>query len=128
MPRINVNPNATVSNFEPVAAGTYRMKFIAVEQKMKQGGEHPYLEWQLEQVAQDVKGIHGGSAGRVYDVTTLKPDAQFALRGLVEAVGLSWQDFDTEDVIGREVDVVLSLGTNQSGKPRNEVEKYIRAA
>lgn len=126
--RIAVNPEAQVSNFEPVEAGVYRMKFTKVEQKTKEGGQHPYLEWILEHVGQDVKGILGGNAGRVYDVTTLKPDAQFALRALVEAVGLSWQDFDTEEVIGREVDAVLSLGVSPNGKKRNEVEKYVRVA
>ena len=45
---------------------------------------------------------------------------------MIEAAGLSWADFDTEELEGKELTVRVGLREFE-GKPRNEVSGYIKA-
>lgn len=112
MPRVTVNPNAEVSQFNPVKAGTYRLKITGSEQKQSQAG-NDYIEWTLKFVdpADSLTGVDGqplkGQPSNIRLRTMLSPELQWKLRGLVEAALGSWRDFDEDELYGKEVEVSI---------------------
>ena len=121
--RITVDPNTESTGFDYVANSAQRLRIVAVTLKKK---EHPYLNWEFELADPNVKGIKGGKPGHIFEITTLKSggNAQFRLIQVCEALGLTWGDFDTEEVIGRELDAYLKVREYQ-GNFSNEVDKFI---
>jgi len=129
--RITVDPNTDSSGFGHVAAGQYRLRIKSCEQKMKQGGEFPYLAWNLEFADPNVQAADGKSkVGSIFDNTTLKPgsNSQFALKRICDAAGVAWGDFDTENMIGLELNANVIVGKDNKGEPRNEIGRYIPLA
>ena len=126
--RINVNPNAEVSQFNPVKAGTYSLRIEAVEQL--EGPKGPYLKWRMAITTStdEICGIDGealkGAPSSIFAITSLIPEAQFKLRQLVEAAGLAWDDFDTEDLLGKEISAKVDERTYE-GTVSNEVKVYL---
>ena len=123
--RINVNPNTDAAGFGYAAPGQYTMRVVKCE--VKEGTKAPYLKWEFEFVDPNVQTTTGkGKPGHVFENTTLSQEgnAQFQLRRLCDALGLPWEDFDTEDVVGMEFDAVL--GTKEyEGTISNEVKKFV---
>jgi len=112
MPRINVNPDVEISGgFEIVKDGTYMMKIDTVEEK--EGQKAPYLKWKLSfvQPKEELFGLDDqpikGTPASLFVNTTLKAEAQFRLKELVLAAGGDWGDFDTDDMLEKEVQVKL---------------------
>ena len=114
--RITVNPDTEASSgFGYTEAGQYRLRVVKVEQV--KGKKAPYLKWEYEFVDPNVQAV--GSTpekpirvGHVFENTTLsteKKNSQFALRNMIEALGLAWADFDTESAIGLELDAMLKI-------------------
>ena len=124
--RIIVDPNTEVTGFDYVENGLYTLRVVNVEQKQKAGGEFPYLHWEFEIADPNIKGVKGKQAGHIFKNTTLKPgsNSQFRLRQLCNALGLTWGDFDTEDVKGLECDGYLKV-REYNGDFSNEVDKFI---
>jgi hypothetical protein len=123
--RVTVDPNVEEGGFGYAAAGQYRLKVVKVEQKV--GPQAPYLSWTLEISDPTVQTVTGkGKVGHVYEITTLKSgeNAQFRLKQLCNALGRTWGDFDTDEVIGCELDAVLGIEEYQSIM-KNKVEKFI---
>ena len=121
--RITINPDAEISGFGYVEAGPYRLRVIKVDQQ--QGKKAPYLKWEFELTDPNIKATDGKSMpGHIFDNTTLKPEAQFALRAVVEGLGLAWEDFDTEAAIGLELDVQLKI-KEYEGTFSNEISRVI---
>ena len=112
MPRISVNPEAEVSQFNPVKAGVYKMRVTGSEQKKSQAG-NDYIEWQMKFVssADELKGIDNqplkGQPSNVRLRTMLSPELQWKLRALVESALGEWRDFDEDELYGKEVEVKI---------------------
>ena len=124
--KITTNPSTEVSSFGYVEAGRYALRVVNVEQK--EGPKAPYLNWEFELADPNVKATDGKSKpGHVFEITTLKEDAQFALRSLVEALGLEWgAELETDELVGQEFNV--NLGIEQyEGNMKNVVKRYIKA-
>lgn len=116
--RVTVNPSAEPSgDFGYVAPGDYMLRVVKVELQRKSGGEHPYLKWTLELADPSIQCVNNepGKApkkpGQIFENTTLKPDAQFRLRDLSDALGLTWGDFDTDNVVGMTLKAKLTTDT-----------------
>jgi hypothetical protein len=123
--RINVDPDTSSSGFGYAAAGKYRLRIIKVEQAT---AKFPYLKWTFEFADPNVKP-EGGEAkkvGSIFENTTLKKgeNSQFRLKQLCDSIGVTWGDFDTDDLIGREFEAEVDLKDYQ-GTISNEVKKYI---
>lgn len=121
--RITVDPNTESSGFDYVENGMYRLRVVNVEMKKK---EYPYLNWELEIADPNVKGIKGKQPGHIFEITTLKSgsNAQFRLKQICDALGLTWGDFDTDDTKGMECDAYLKVKEYNSVFS-NEVDKFI---
>ena len=123
--RIVIDPTAEITGFGYVEPGQYRLRVVKVEQ-MK-GKKAPYLHWEFEFVDPTVKATDGKSTpGHVFENTTLcrEKNAQFMLRGIIESLGCGWADFDTESVVGLELDAMLKT-REYEGKISNELAKVL---
>ena len=127
--RITVNPDTESSGFGYVEPGPYRLRAAKVD--IKEGKKAPYLKWELEFVDPNVQAVGSTpekpiSVGKVFMNTTLSTEknAQFMLRNVIEGLGLAWGDWDTEEVIGLELDVQLKT-KEYEGKISNEVARVI---
>jgi len=126
--KITVDPTTELSGFGYVEAGKYRLRVVSCTQQA--GKKFPYIKWEFEFVDPNVKSTDEKSKpGHIFENTTLKPgdSAQFRLRQTVEALGLEWADFDTDEVIGMECDAQVGVH-NYDGKLSNEVTRFIPAA
>ena len=92
------------------------------------GKKAPYLHWEFELTDPNVKATDGKSTpGHIFENTTLsteKKNSQFMLRNFIEGLGLPWGDWDTEGVIGLEMDVFLK-SREYEGKFSNEIARVI---
>ena len=120
--RITVNPTTQPSGeFGYTAAGRYRLRIKGVEQKAK---EYPYLAWEVEFADPNVKAVEPEKKlGTIFENTTLKPAAQFRLRDLCDALGVTWGDFDTESLIGHEFEAQVVVDEYQ-GTLSNKIKKF----
>ena len=127
--RITVDPNADASGFGYVEAGQYRLRVVKCEQK--EGKNFPYLKWEFELTDPNIKATDEKSAvGHIFENTTLKNEGknpQFRLRQVCDALGITWGDFDTDEVTGLEGDAQLGIREYQ-GAMSNEVTKFIPVA
>ena len=75
-----------------------------------------------------IKGLPAKNLGSIIDnsILTEPADKQGKLRGLVEAVGLPWSDFDTEQLAGMEVLAKVDI-EEYKGEQRNVVRRYVKA-
>lgn len=128
MPRITVNPNAEVKSFQPVKAGTYTMRVAEVVDRTPDGKND--LKVTLEHVAiqSELIGVDDrpltSDPSNVFAYLQLKEEWQGKLRAFVEACGLHWSDFDTEDLQGLELDVVLAVDEYQ-GVKNNKAARFL---
>ena len=122
--KITVNPNAEVTGFGYVQPGEYTLRVVKVEQKT--GKKAPYLHWEFEFCDPTVPATDGKSrVGHIFENTTLQNDAQFALRAIVEGLGLEWGEFDTDECCGLEMRA--QVGTEEyEGNIRNTVKRVVR--
>ena len=121
--RVKVNPDTEASGFGYAEAGRYRLRITACTPM--EGPKAPYLKWEIEFADPNVKTTTGkGKVGHIFENTTLKEDCQFALRGLVDAVGAKWGDFESEELIAREFDAQVGV-KEYDGIFSNEVKRYI---
>lgn len=140
MARLNVNPNAEASvAFDTIKPGIYRMRVKEVLTVDQNGNAFVSASgntcWRVrfefadpgqvlnlsEAVAQNPGTLM--DAGLVIDPA----EKQGKLRGLVEALGMIWQDLDSDDMIGRECDVKVGLG-EYKGEKRNEIKGYLKVS
>ena len=129
MGQFQVNPDAEVSQFNPVKAGTYRMKVLKHEEKESQAG-NKYFKWQLGFIdpADSLLGIDGaplkGAPSSIFLNTMLAPDLQWKLRALVEAALGSWRDFEPTELYGKEVECAVTE-REYEGNISNEISRVI---
>lgn len=130
--RILVNPEAQpLGDFGYVKEGEYTLRVTRCEQKMKPGGEWPYLEWNFEfadpsiQCINNEPGKPAKKASGIFESTTLKPTAQGFLRATCDSLGLTWGDFDTDEIIGIEFRAKVGI-EEYNGKFKNTVDKFLK--
>lgn len=128
--RVTVNPDQKASgDFGYAEAGEYTLRVVTCLEKSKAGGEFPYLEWKFQFADPNIQSVEKNSdgsskmLGNVFVITTLKPDAQFALRDVCEALGLTWGDFDTDAVTGLEGIARVKL-ESYNNKIKNSVDSW----
>ena len=134
--RINVNSEVqSASGFPLWAPGKYGLRVKELESTTASTGK-AQLKVRLEPVA-EVLGEEGGplsTPGTLVDYITVDPiqsksGGMFSfLRAFVESAGLSWADFDTDELIGREVTAVVAIEPDNKGTNRNRVKRYVKAA
>lgn len=128
--KITVDPSTDAGGFGYAEAGKYSLRIKKVEQIQKPGSAYPYLKWEIEFSDPNVQSVPiNGKAmkvGNIFENTTLNPsnNGQFRLRQLCEALGVTWGDFDTDDVIGAEFDAQVGI-KEYEGNFSNEVKKFI---
>ena len=126
--RIQVNPETDSSGFGYVEPGQYTLRVVSCVQK--DGPKAPYLNWACELIDPNVPTVTGkGKPGHIFVITSLNQEnnAQFQLRRMSEALGLPWEDFDTDEVAGLEFEAIL--GTHEHNDTiTNEVKKFIAKA
>jgi len=125
--RINVNPETTSGGFDYVEAGRQKVRVVSVEQKVGKTSGNPYLNVRLELADPNAVGVKGGKVGNIFAICTLDADKQWKLRELIEACGQDWGDFDTEAIIGLELDAQIGVELDQNEEPRNCIKKFIKA-
>ena len=133
MPRITVDPTVESATGFPVwAAGRYTLRIAEVEQATSKSGK-PMLSLTLEAVGEvlDKNGSALGNAGKIWDRVMVDPitgkngNQVSFLRPLIEAAGLTWGDFDTDDLVGKEVQAQVAIEEYQ-GQERNGIGRYIK--
>ena len=128
--RITVDPSTSSDGFGYAAAGRYTLRVQKVKQKHKDGSAFPYLKWEFSFVDPNVKSASGDNpkVGSIFENTTLKAgdNAQFRLKGLCDALGVTWGDFDTDELIGRTFDAQVDIDSYQDTFS-NKVKKFIPA-
>lgn len=128
--KITVDPSTEAGGFGYAEAGRYTMRIKSVEQKQKAGSAYPYLKWEIEFSDPNVQSVPIDGkvmkVGNVFENTTLNPEknGQFRLRQLCEAIGHTWGDFDTDDVIGSEFEAQIDI-KQYEGNFSNEIKKFI---
>lgn len=128
--RINVNPNVEASaSFDVVKPGVYRMRVQRVDNFTAQSGSECLKVWWEYVDPSNVEKLSGGFAnnpGTLIDsgLVISPADKQGKLRGLVEALGKNWSDFDTDELIGLECDVKVKV-EEYNGEQRNSVARYL---
>ena len=130
--KITVNPETKSSGgFGYAAEGEYELRVVECTQKQKQGSEYPYLNWQFEFTDSSISAVEPDTKlGAIFEITTLKnikPDDQFRLREVCDALGVEWGDFDTEDVKGMTLKAKVCIDAYQ-GQKRNQVDRFIPAS
>lgn len=122
--KINVNPETQASaDFGYAPEGEYRLRVIACTHK--EGKNYPYLEWKFEFADPNVKPVVAETKlGAIFENTTLKEESQFGIRNVTDALGLSWGDFDTDEVKGMELTAKVGI-EEYNGKMKNVVAKFI---
>lgn len=128
--RITVDPSTSSNGFGYAAAGRYTLRIQKVEQKVKDGGSFPYLKWEFSFADPNVQSISKDNpkVGSIFENTTLRSgdNAQFRLKGLCDALGVAWGDFDTDELIGRTFDAQVDID-NYQDTFSNKVKKFISA-
>ncbi len=139
MARITANPQADAdAGFDIAAPGVYPMRIegsknlaAVTEFDSKTTVGNKGLKIRL--VFADPSGvttIQGNPAknlGSIIDNSVLisPPEKQGKLRSLVEAAGLPWGDFDTDQLIGQEVLVKVEV-EEYKGDQKNTARRYIK--
>jgi len=124
MPIINLDMSKTENN-NLIPEGEYQAFVYDVAQRQNKAGDGFYLNWQFK--------IQGGdSEGKlVFHITSLKDNALFKLRELLEAIGYSVPtdgqlELDTDDLMGKKCTLVIGHREYQ-GKQQNEIREILTA-
>lgn len=139
MARITVNPNADAdAGFDIAAPGVYALRieasknFPAVQEfdsKSTPGNRGLKIRFVFADpsAVTTIKGETAKNLGSIIDQSCLiyPTEKQGKLRSLVESAGLTWGDFDTDDLEGREVLAKVDID-NYKGEDKNIVVRYLK--
>ena len=117
MAKINVNLD-DVKELQAVPAGNYLC--TVQEGEVKDGPKAQYIKW----VLCIADGEHTGQL--LFNNTSLSPDAQFGLKGFLEACKFEWgkTSFNTEDVCGCEV-IAKVVADIYQGEVKSKVKGFM---
>ena len=102
----------------PLEPGTYKARVMSSTVKESQAGK-PYVKWQLETWGSDVKSHNGRT---VYYNTPVTGGGAFRLADLYVAAMKTVLPkdnpaFDTDMLVGKEVEITLIEGKDMNGEP-----------
>lgn len=108
------------SGFEILPEGIYSGEIKKVELKTSKAGDSQYLnlEWDVED--------ENGKSKKVWDICSLKPQALWKLKALMEALGMSTEgsiDLDLEEFEGQTCELEIKIETYE-GKEKNTIKSY----
>jgi len=139
MARITVNPNADAdAGFDVAQPGVYRLRiegsanFPAVtefDSKKTPGNRGLKIRYVFADptIVTTTEGKTAKNLGSIIDQSCLiyPADKQGKLRSLVESANLTWADFDTDDLDGKEVQAKVGV-EEYNGVIRNKIERYLK--
>lgn len=128
MALININPNAEVkTGFSAVKAGTYQVRIKEVKNRNPEKNDLEVI-FEFTQPASELLDHAGqpitNNVGSLYDYIMLDSEKQWKLRQLVEACQMPWQNFDEQDLVGKELTAVVKIEM-YNGEPRNKISRYV---
>lgn len=125
--RVTVDPSAQPSQeFGYAPASEYELRIKGVESAQKEGSPFSYLAWEFEFADPNVQAVEQGKkVGGIFENTSLNPKAQFRLRDLSDALGMTWGDFDTDATIGMTFRAKVGIET-YNGRMKNVVDRYCK--
>lgn len=115
---------------EPLTAGVYKARVVDCKTEESRDGK-PRLNWRLEVYGASNPGHNGRS---IFHRTPLTGKGVFRLQELYQAATREQltkdnPEFDTEQIMGREVEVTLVDGRDRDGNPSGYPDvKAVRAA
>lgn len=141
MARITANPQADVdAGFDIAQPGVYPMRIEGspnmpavseFDSKKTPGNKGIKIRLVFADPTAVMKedGTPAKHLGSIIDnsVLTSPAEKQGKLRSLVEAAGLPWTDFDTEDLVGKEVMVKVEVEI-YNGDKKNTARRYVKRA
>jgi hypothetical protein len=125
MVHVNLSDVGDGGEFEVLPSGVYEATLIdAKEVPPKEEGKFPYINWEFKL---------NDHPGKAWTITSFSPKALWKMKEVLSALGEDPEvlndpdgfDLDPTDYFGEEVNLVLKIGTNQSGKERNEVDEVL---
>jgi len=139
MARITANPQAEAdAGFDIAAPGIYPMRIegsknmaaiTEFDSKTTAGnrGLKIRLVFADPTAVNTIKGMPAKNLGSIIDNSILisPPEKQGKLRSLVEAAGLPWADFDTEQLEGMTVQAKVDI-EEYKGEQRNVIRRYLK--
>jgi len=124
--KVSVPKEEQKTGFELAQAGTYTARIDKLEQKKGPKGQYVELTMKLQGVEFNADGQPiKGSVGNVYDNCTLIEGKRWRMGQVAIAAGLDAEDFDTDELQGAEVQVVIDIEKDSGYSARNVVKKYL---
>ena len=107
------------TGFDPIPNGRFPFTISGCEKKKAIEGSGEYLSWELTCNDSDHQGR------KLWNNTSLQPQALFALKGFLEAAGCDMESdgFNTEDAVGCKLDVQVGQ-KEYEGKITNECSAF----
>ena len=97
-----------------IPPGEYKAKVKSVTVQKKEGGEYPYLKWELVILTGPAKGL------QINHITSLKPAALFNLRNTLVACGLEVPKaavaIDTDKLTGKTLGIKVDIQSRNGGE------------
>ncbi len=115
-----------VQDFSPLPAGVYPaiLDDVTFKDQADKPGKFPYVNWEFV-----LTDEHEGR--KIWCINSFSPKSLFRLHKTLVAFGEEPGELDGEfefeptDYIGAEVNLVLTVGLNDKGKERNEVDTVL---
>lgn len=123
MPKIRVNLDDVESGFALYPDDSYLVEIQPTTKTKKSEEGGAYIFW----IAKIIEGEFDGKL--ISWNTSLKENALWNLKNLLECIGLAWDEdgFELEDAFGKQL-IVTNQQRDYQDEPRNNVVKYAAVA
>lgn len=108
------------SGFEVLPEGNYEATVAKVEVRTSKAGDSQYLNFEWDVVDEET-----GKARKIWDIASLKPQALWKLKQIMEAFGMNTAgqiDLDPEAFVGQQAILTIEIDTYE-GKEKNVVKE-----
>lgn len=125
--RIQITNEEQSTGFELAFPGTYQATLNDPTQGA--GPKGPYVKWGVDLLGVDRNSegvpLAGKKVGRIFETTTLMEGKRWRLSQMAKAAGLNPSNFDTDELIGKQVTVVVDVEKDEGYAPRNVIKKFL---
>ena len=128
--RLNANPTVEANAaFDLVKPGEYTMRVEEITDFVSSKGNTCWkarLSYSNPGECTKLDGTPANNPGQLFDngLVIAPPEKQGKTRSFVEALGLTWGDLDSEELLGLECKVKVKLEEYQ-GEQKNAVGRYL---
>ena len=126
--RIQITSEEQTSGYEMAFPGTYQA--LIVSRKDAAGPNGPYGKWSIELLGVDRNSegvpLGGKKVGYVFETTTYMAGKRWRLAQMAGAAGLDASSFDTDELIGKTVTVVIDVEKDEGYSARNVIKKFLK--